>query len=380
MKNIAIFCDGTWQNLDQRYPTNVTRLARAVTPFSRIDGRDTVQVVYYDDGVGVGNGVLDRAQRLLGGAFGAGLDNKIARAYEFLCLNYCPGDRIFIFGFSRGAYTARSLGGLLRRTWILKRQNIGLINQAIDIYRNHSKDAVETAVFRRNNCYDAELFLQPREADPKRATPADTAGKTEASVQYLGVWDTVGSLGVPDNLPFADAFNDKYRFHDESLSSFVVSARHAVAIDERRASFTPCLWDNIADLNANAGITDATSADRPYRQIWFPGHHGSVGGGEDDGGISILPLLWIAEGAVAAGLAFDDDLMAIYRDAADAVAPFPATHRSIGDIVLAAGSQKDRVGPLTQEEIADAAVHRWRGLATYRPEPLQHWAEYLDSQ
>jgi len=381
MKNIAIFCDGTWQNLSQRFPTNVTRLARAVTPFGRVDGHDTTQVVYYDDGVGVGNGVLDHAQRLLGGAFGEGLDGKVARAYEFLCLNYTPGDRIFIFGFSRGAYTARSLGGLLRRAWILKRQNIGLIEQAIDIYRNHSRDAVETAVFRKNNCYDAALFLRPRAIDPKAATADNaTADRPTAAIQYIGVWDTVGSLGVPEGLPFADRLNDKYRFHDQSLSRFVVSARHAVAIDERRSSFAPALWDNIAELNANAGagIDSCVPGDRPYQQTWFPGHHGSVGGGEDDGGISILPLLWIAEGAIAAGLEFDDDLLAIYHDAADAVAPFPATPRTFGDIVLQATGQSDRTGPGAADEISDAAVRRWRGLATYRPQPLQRWAADLD--
>lgn len=378
MKNIAIFCDGTWQNLAQKFPTNVTRLARAITPSTKIDGRETTQVVYYDNGVGVGNGVLDHAQRILGGAFGEGLDAKIAAAYEFLCLNYSPGDRIFVFGFSRGAYTARSLCGLLRRAWILRRQNIGLVDEAIDIYRNHSKDAVEAAVFRKNNCYDADVFLKARGADPKIALVPDAASERPlASIQYVGVWDTVGSMGVPSGLPFADHFNDRYRFHDESLSKFVVSARHAVAIDERRDSFTPSLWDNIDALNANSGALDRPVTVRPYQQSWFPGHHGSVGGGEDDGGVSILPLIWIADGAIAAGLAFDDELLDIYRDAEDAEAPFPTPHRSIGDIVMMAGGQSDRAGPAAETDISAAAIRRWRGLSDYRPEPLHPWADYI---
>ena len=111
MRNIAIFCDGTWQKIGQGDPTNVVKLARAVRVLAE-DGRP--QLTYYDNGVGVGEGVMNRATRWIGGAFGAGLDHKILEAYLFLALNYMPGDRIFIFGFSRGAYTARSLGSWRR--------------------------------------------------------------------------------------------------------------------------------------------------------------------------------------------------------------------------------------------------------------------------
>ena len=116
MKSIAIFCDGTWQNISQRFPTNVTRLARAVAPKGKDPhtGEPIPQIVFYDDGVGVGQGVAENFTKFVGGAIGKGLDRKIAEAYEFLCLNFEPGDRIYIFGFSRGAYTARSLAGLLR--------------------------------------------------------------------------------------------------------------------------------------------------------------------------------------------------------------------------------------------------------------------------
>ena len=99
--------------------------------------------------------------------------------------------------------------------------------------------------------------------------------------------------------------DDKYRFHDTSLSRFVLSASHAVSIDERRTAFAPTLWDNVDSLNINAFAANLPYGKRPYQQNWFPGRHPGVGGGQDDGGLSIAPLLWIAEGAEAAGLEFD---------------------------------------------------------------------------
>ena len=132
VKNLIICCDGTWQELSQRCPTNVTRLTRALAPTATRGGQTIPQVIFYDDGVGVGTGVLDKTTRILGGALGHGLDRKVLEAYEFLVLNYQPGDRIYIFGFSRGAYTARSVAGLLRQVWILKRENASEIEREGD--------------------------------------------------------------------------------------------------------------------------------------------------------------------------------------------------------------------------------------------------------
>ncbi len=382
MKNIAIFCDGTWQNLSQRFPTNVTRLARAVAPRkpARGDEPETTQVIFYDDGVGVGEGVANEATRLIGGALGKGLDRKICEAYEFLCLNYCLGDGVFIFGFSRGAYTARSLAGLLRKCWILRRENIGSVEEAVRIYRDHSKDAIETQLFKRNMCYSADAFTAIRSPDPKDAGKAAAARENDwGCIRYVGVWDTVGALGVPHGLPFADAFNDRYRFHDTNLSRFVLSARHAVAIDERRATFPPTLWTNVDGLNINAGAANIPYDKRPYQQSWYPGRHSAIGGGEEDHGVSIPPLLWIAEGARAAGLAFDDSLMAVYANSANASAPFADQVRSVADFLITITGEEDRKGPENFLEISDAARTRWRSLKDYRPKPIARFADQLNS-
>ncbi len=362
MKNIAVFCDGTWQSLGQPNPTNVSRLARCVAPNSPATATSPVmpQVVFYDDGVGVGQGILDEVVRIVGGGLGKGLDAKIAQAYQFLCLNYAPGDRIFIFGFSRGAYTARSLAGLLRKCWILRRDRIGEIDRAIDLYRDRKIGVNDRATldFKKANSQQV-------------ATVANIAAApdTRGSVRYVGVWDTVGSLGVPKVLPFSDEVNDKYRFHDTDLSSFVEMARHAVSIDERRNTFQPTLWSNMDKLNADKGAAGLPAESQPYQQSWFPGTHGSVGGGDDDKGLSLGPLCWIAQGAAQAGLAWDGAMLAGYAASADPAGPFAAQDSSFRDRLVGAGLS-DRAPPPRFRDVSDYARARWRSVKTYRPKCL----------
>ena len=362
MKNIAIFCDGTWQSLGQPFPTNVSRLARSVAPERAATTKNpaTPQVVFYDDGVGVGEGVLNGVVKIVGGGLGEGLDAKIAQAYQFLCLNYAPGDRIFIFGFSRGAYTARSLAGLLRKCWILRRDQIGWVNNAIALYRDRNIGVNDQATLDFKKAHSQQV---PALANVSAA--ADTRG----SVRYLGVWDTVGSLGVPKALPFSSEVNDKYRFHDTDLSSFVERARHAVSIDERRNTFQPTLWSNMDKLNTDSGSSALAPALQPYQQVWFPGTHGGVGGGDDDKGLSLSALCWIAEGAAAAGLTWDKAMLDTYTKTANPIAPFPKQKESLADFVVAMG-MSDRAGPTNFRDVSEAARIRWRDMKTYRPKPL----------
>ena len=128
-KNIAIFCDGTWNKSDAPAPTNVVRLAQAVRN-TQPKGQERAQVVIYVEGVGTGRGAGKLAKfmdRNLGGMFGWGLLENIKEAYRAIIFNYEPGDQIFLFGFSRGAYTARSLAGLIRKAGILPRDKVHLI-------------------------------------------------------------------------------------------------------------------------------------------------------------------------------------------------------------------------------------------------------------
>ena len=385
MKNIAIFCDGTWQHLDQPHPTNVANLARAALP-NTAEGAS--QVVYYDDGVGVSDGVLDAAAHVLGGALGKGLDYKIVRAYEFLALNYDDRDRVFIFGFSRGAYTARSLAGLIRWAGILKRENAGHAFEAMTIYRSRppagSDPAAQAAfeadiqAFRERYAHHPHAFVGSKAYDA--GNPASLAPDDADCgwIQFVGVWDTVGSLGVPSNLVFAPLLNAQYRFYDTGLSRSVRSARHAVSIDERRKTFSPALWGNIDDLNKNAQA-DALAYDRrPYQQQWFPGVHGDVGGGGADGGISLASMLWVAEGAARAGFAFDPGQIGHYAESADPAAKFVKGGFDLGGFIMEMDGVADRPGPECFEAISLSARLRWARRGDYRSAPIKPLSADLD--
>jgi uncharacterized protein (DUF2235 family) len=386
MKHIAIFCDGTWQHLDQPHPTNVANLARATLPAA---ANGAAQVVYYDDGVGVSDGVLDAATHVLGGALGKGLDYKIVRAYEFLALNYDDHDRVFIFGFSRGAYTARSLAGLIRWAGILKRENAGHAFEAMAIYRTRpAADAAPAEqaafeaniqVFRERYAHHPHAFVASKAYDA--GDPASLAPDDDADcgwIQFVGVWDTVGSLGIPGNLVFADLLDAQYRFYDTSLSRSVRSARHAVSIDERRKTFSPALWGNIGDLNVNAQADGAPYEQRPYQQRWFPGGHGDVGGGGADGGISLAPMLWVAEGATRAGFAFDQTQLDHYAAIANPIAKFVSGGFDLGGFIMELDGVADRCGPDHFEEVSLAARLRWARIDGYRSPPLKRSPAVVD--
>lgn len=290
MKRIVICCDGTWQSMKPTEVTNVAQVARSVMPTAP-DG--TPQVVYYASGVGVSRG----GNSALAGAFGWGLDENLAEAYKFIALNYSPGDELYFFGFSRGAYTVRSLCGLLRKCGILKRSEAHRATEALAVYRNKDDTADGDNAIRFRAAF-AQAWPRIGKQESMRTLMDAGASTLDLRIRYLGVWDTVGALGIPSSLPGALKLNKKYQFHDDKLSRAVEYARHAVAIDESRNAFVPTLWGNVDEINGR---------DWPERvqQKWFPGDHGSVGGGGDTQALSAAALKWVVEGAEAAGLVFD---------------------------------------------------------------------------
>lgn len=302
-KNIAVFCDGTWNKSDAPNPTNVVRLAQAVRN-SQENNKERQQVVIYVEGVGTGRGagkIAKKLDKVLGGVFGWGLLENIKEAYRAIVFNYQPGDQIFLFGFSRGAYTARSLAGLIRKSGILPRENIHLIDEAIELYKKGGGE----------NKPDAPHILRERQKlSPQIATSNDDQAARDGDVPilriaYLGVWDTVGALGVPSAIRFlAKPINKKYGFHDHDLSSSVAMARHAVSIDETRKTFPPTLWQNLDQLNQRFPAEIAN-----YQELWFAGDHAAVGGGGEAKGLSRVAMDFIAEGAARAGLDIDDWLL-----------------------------------------------------------------------
>lgn len=396
MKRLIFCFDGTWNNLDSGNVTNVGITAQSIAPSSR-DGAS--QVVYYDEGVGNArrdaNVVVKKMERLGGGLFGHGLLANLSEAYKFLIFNYQPGDQIFVFGFSRGAFSARSFTGLLHACGVLRRSNAERISEAITNYTKLNpalpEDAIKLNQFRwqyaKDTCVSAD-------EDAWRCTAYPAEYKPGASpilrVDYLGVWDTVGSLGIPNHWKPLQFLNDKYRFHDCRLSAFVKKARHAVAIDERRKSFAATVWDNLDEVNREAGFNSADPK-APYQEVWFPGTHGSVGGGGGVRGLSDEALNWVLAGAREASLALDtEDVSEIYnvkpnyRAALDNVATDKKP--SFFGRAMAMLPTADRLpGPLAMHQVSASARYRWAAdpndlpeNVAYRPKTLAGVAAAID--
>lgn len=360
MKRIIIACDGTWSRLDAENPTNVSKLAQAVLP----TGADGIpQVTCHLDGVGTGRGTgwLARGlDRILGGALGLGLLATLTEAYRYLVLTYAPGDEIFLFGFSRGAYTARSLAGLIRNCGILERDEAAAIPDALALYRARTPetgpDSPAALAFRARHA----AHITTGAGEVRWRAARGLAAGMPLALAYLGVWDTVGALGLPCHLALARLANRGLAFHDTALSPMVRAARHAVAIDERRRTFPPTLWDNLETLNA-------AGAGR-YAQAWFPGDHAAVGGGSPSSGLSDDALIWVSAGAAAAGLTLDPAATAGWHDSRDFRGPLRAARRFPRNLL--ALDAADRPGPGRRADVAAAALHRWRADPTYRPRPL----------
>ena len=277
-KRIVLCADGTWNEAERidpttgrPQPTNVLKTARAVLPYA---GDGVTQVVYYHYGVGTGGGV----DELTGGAFGDGIELNVRQLYRFLVYNYQPGDDIYLFGFSRGAFTVRTLAGFMKK--------VGLLQKDDEYYTPN--------VF--------QLYA--------KRTPEDSAewkeaiGKVDArpcpSIRFIGVWDTVGALGAPGFL--GQVLNrDKYKFHDVDLNEYIQNAFHALAIDEQRKPFAPTLWKR------------PDGWDGHLEQVWFPGVHSNVGGSYSPDGLANEALQWMVEKAESLGLRFDERYLSFYK-------------------------------------------------------------------
>lgn len=263
-KRLIVCCDGTWNTADAAAPTNVTKVALGVAA----QGGDGVeQRVFYHPGVGT-----RRWERLRGGVFGFGLSRNIRDTYRFLVQNFDPGDQLYFLGFSRGAFTARSTAGLVRNCGILRRENAARVDEAYQLYRNRSDTTHPSSVA-------ARLFRRTYSHEPP--------------IRFIGVWDTVGALGIPvTGSPLVDLINRRERFHDTDLSNSVAAAFQALAIDEQRNSFRPTLW------RAQPGAPRSQIVE----QVWFAGVHSDVGGGYPEHGLSDIALLWLVDRARSCGL------------------------------------------------------------------------------
>lgn len=278
MKRLVVSFDGTWNTPEEDRAdgsganTNVRRLHEAVLPR---DAGGAEQATWYDRGVGT-----DWYNRLSGGITGVGLSRNIREGYQHLAEHYEDGDQIFLFGFSRGAYTARSLVGLIRNCGILKTPDRDLVQEAYQIYRTRDEGA------------DSEQARAFRRAFAHERSPEITC---------LGVWDTVGALGIP--VQSFDFFNRRfYEFHDTKLSSIVKNALQALALDEHRREYEATLW------------SPSERPDQRVEQAWFPGAHSNVGGGYPDDLLADVTLVWMMDRVASCGLALDPQSKPVIGD------------------------------------------------------------------
>lgn len=347
-KRIVVCCDGTWATPDQTddgqaRPTNVTKLALAIDAAGRDEaGTDLEQRVFYHRGIGSGP-----QNRLGGGAFGAGLSHDVIAAYRFIVGNYQPGDELFLFGFSRGAYTARSTAGLIRNAGVLRRRFRNRLNEAYSLYMDRTATAhprsVEAILFRRSFSY-------------------------ETRIKCIAVWDTVGALGIPlTGVPLVDRLNRRWAFHDVDLSTTVDNAFQALAIDEKRRPFVPTLWHQQSDAGSQR-----------LEQVWFTGTHGDVGGGNRSSELSDIPLKWIVDRAQTCGLAFRPETL--QESPLDADSPYlSAIQESRTGLwrLLPAYIRPIGTTDPSHEHVAPSAMQRHQADPTYRPPNL---VDYLEAE
>ena len=331
-KRIVICADGTWnrpeKDLDKDFPTNVLKLARAIRPV----GADKIpQQVFYDWGIG------SYYARVSGGVTGKGIDKNIMDDYRYIVQNYAPGDELFLFGFSRGAYTVRALCGMINNVGIIKRPDAALIQQAFNHYKKpgkaYSPRGDKSVAFRRDHSH------------------------AKRDIAFVGVWDTVGALGIP--FSFLGLLDRKDEFYDNKMGPIIKVARHAMAIDELRSDFEPTTWE------PRQGVD--------LKQVWFAGVHSDIGGSyppDRDGGLaSDYAMDWMTREAGKAGLGFEGHLRKRLKPKPDAT-----LHNSRKHIYR---SRKPYYRPIDHGKgeilMHKSVKERWETDARYRPRNLKDY-------
>jgi uncharacterized protein (DUF2235 family) len=358
-KRLALYLDGTWNQVSDN--TNIWRFRALFSPQSA-DG--CAQHAYYSTGLGTQFG-----EKIRGGLFGDGIDQAITSAYEWLIENYAEGDEIFIFGFSRGAYTARSLSGFISKCGLLQGGAPLGVNQLFKRYRRSGERTIWQLKDAQSQGKTDFSFEEGWMLKFSLAVP----------VKFVGVFDTVGALGVPFPLVHR-LFGSAYEFLNTGLRQTNEFAFHAMAIDEHRKEFAPTLWSNQGATSAKPRPIERTE------QRWFIGAHANVGGGCFNDPLAQLPFNWLARKAESLGLSFRDGF-ATEPNAANAaildsyaefmwgfyrlMTLFRPYYRPIGVPPKGEGEGVTNIN----ETIDGSVFERWRADKTYRPPALQAWAD-----
>lgn len=308
-RNLVVLSDGTGNRGGKSHSTNVWRLFQTLN----LHDAPVPQLAIYDDGVGTED---FRPLKLLGGAFGWGLTANVVELYSFLARHYRPGDRIYLFGFSRGAFTVRVLAGLIHRCGLWSR----------DALLQHP----DPERFMRKRIVRAYRSLSD---DEVARLQAETALLRDVRIRFVGVWDTVDAVGMPiDELKFPLEAGPRlllgrrgYGFHDRQLADTVISARQALSLDDDRGTFHPNVWSTPHPRGNRQGLC------MDLDQVWFAGAHSNVGGGYPKDALAHVSLDWMLGECDALGA----DRLWLYGDStrptADVAATQPPVHAHLTD-------------------------------------------------
>ncbi len=366
-KRLAVFLDGTWNTPESA--TSVHRLYESTVNGIAPDGME--QRTFYRTGVGT-----KWSEKIRGGAFGAGLSKNVLAAYRWLAENYADGDEIYLFGFSRGAYTARSLGGVIVNCGLLRNGATMTPDNIYDRYR--AGKAVDPI-------YRLEFLQSTGERALDDAEKQLLTDSRRVKVHVLGVWDTVGALGVPwTSAPLVG--KKQFYFHNTNPSTIYNHCYHALAVDEHRGPYKPTFWTRFTPESKDPA-TDPHTPPPNIEQRWFVGAHSNVGGGYKEDRLCTLPLAWMQRKAADHGLAFSAPIQPGPDDLADEpVDSFSEFMKGAYKIFrlgkryyrpIGAPSRQVKKGWSTSiAETVDASVFtKYQAGTTYRPRNLEDWAK-----
>ena len=382
-KAIVVFSDGTGNSAAKMAKTNVWRLYQALDLSKPTKEGDIQQLAFYDDGVGTSS---FKPLALLGGVLGWGLKRNVLDLYTFLCRNYRPGDRIYAFGFSRGAFTVRVLVGLVTHQGLLLRSNEQeLAYGARDAYRAYRRRFNQTGGLVTVLRYLRDRLLTGWRRLRRQRTYQDIPKHIPETIAFVGVWDTVAAYGMPiaELTRGIDKWVWPLSMPNYILSDKVERACHGLALDDERDTFHPLLWDEVEEDRLVKG--GKVAADR-LQQVWFAGMHSDVGGGYANGSLAYVPLKWMMDQAASAGLRFWPEEVAEVKRRLDPAGPIHNSRRGIAGyyryqprklgaridppdpITLIMQNPDLQHGLLTSVKIHESVIHRIRsGPDRYSP-------------